>query len=299
MGGDPQALQRFLSENVPDRCTLRSALMEFAALQRGLGVERFDQKIILVGFPDSLVPFVGMSGPDTTRMGQLVCGFRDSQRQLWQAAGLCVAPHAVFLPTQPKTAAAYATELGWPVTVRPARLEGTRGITRGIDNSKEFRAAFRRADRAYGDEPGMNLVLVEPTAAGDRFDFYVVGDRLVSVTHRPTADVYVDVTDATHPRLAGVAVDAVTAIPGLAHAQVTMVAPTVSPADDAEPPYILEDVASAVTPSGQFPTQGQPRDVAGAIIDHYLTAPRWKLPHSVAHQPPADAGPAPGWLVVQ
>ncbi|NEE01439.1 hypothetical protein [Phytoactinopolyspora halotolerans] len=309
-----QEFQRFLAENVPHRCSQTSAMIEFAAQCRGLETDRYDKRILLVTFPEATVPFVGLNGPDTSRIGHLLCTYADEQRQLWKKQGLRTARYGVFATSQPTRAERFAANLGWPVTVRPARFDGADGVTTHVRSAEEFRAAWQHARDAYVDHVGTKRILVEQRPAGEALSFYVVSGRVVAATHRPSPEVAVDVTEEVDPRLATVAIDAVDALPGLVHAEVTLIAPPPAvgsaaagpgsdPAADAaevpedEPFYVLYGVDCLQAPAGQFPTEGQPRDIGGAIIDHYLSAPRWRIPRTIPHQPITAGRPAPGWIV--
>lgn len=292
-------IEQFVADNVPHRSDLASAVLEHAALQRGIDVERLDQSVVLVPIQGALVPFLNLNGPDTTRMGELMCSYHDGLRMMLADRGIPVAPSSTFLTSQPKTALGYAKKVGWPVTVRPARVAGDRGLTRDVRDPDEFRAAWQRAGRAYGKQPGQKRILVERYADGDRLSFFVVDQSVVSVTHRVPVSVVgdgasgvrdliglrntdlIDVTDETSVELKRLAVEVVASIPGLAYAEVTMVLP--DPSGGAGQTHVIDTVDCAAAPIAHFPTHGQPRDVAGAILERYLSSPRWPIPLQLSH----------------
>lgn len=282
-------VDQFVADLVPDHSTLASALLEFAARQRGLDVERFDRSITLVQFPDALVPFVDLNGPDTTRMGELLCTYHDALRPLLADAGLAVVPSSTFLTTQPKGALGYAKELGWPVTVRPTRIGGDGGVTADIQNAEEFRAAWDLAGEALRKRQGFKRVMVERHVSGERLSFFVVGNDVVAVTLRDGTDV-VDVTDETSGELTQAAVAVVDTIPGLAYAEVTLIVSDPSrlgagAGADVAAGYVVDTVTCTGAPVAHAPTRGQVRDVAGAIVDWYLHSPRWPVPRQLSHTP--------------
>ncbi len=86
----------------------------------------------------------------------------------------------------------------------------------------------------------------------------------------------VAVTEAVHPGLAEVAVAALAAVPGLSYGGVDVLASAVGEAP-APGNHVVAEVEFAPGPTAHFPSEGEPRDVAGAILDLYLTHPdlRW------------------------
>lgn len=81
----------------------------------------------------------------------------------------------------------------------------------------------------------------------------------------------VDVTDIMHPELRQLAIQAKQAIPGLGVAGVDLFAPDVRSPDGV---VVLEVGVGANIRIHQCPTYGQPRNVAGAIIDEMIATAR-------------------------
>lgn len=85
---DAALMRRFIAENVPARCTLGSAMIEFCAQQRGLPVERFASTTILVRLPTGAIPFEGIHGPDSSGVGRFLSTGRNGLRYLAALRGL-------------------------------------------------------------------------------------------------------------------------------------------------------------------------------------------------------------------
>ncbi|WP_129662621.1 hypothetical protein [Phytoactinopolyspora endophytica] len=305
MSESTAGIEQFIADNVPRPARLTSAVLEFAAIQRGLVSRRLNRNILLVDLPSGdKIPFRGLNGPDSSEPGQQMCSWPDAMRGLLQTRGLPVAPYSTFEPTQRKRASRYAERIGTPVTITPARRAPGPGSTAAVTGSSQFRSAWRRATDAYERNSG-GPVLVEQHVPGRRFHVLVVDDRVVAVTWvdgaehigmpvlsrddptRPASGRLVDVTERTHPRLQRLAIDAVAALPGLAYAGVDIFAPDI---DDAAGQAVVAHVDGAPPPLAMFPTDGPARDIAGAILEHYVRSPRWKAARDTAHVPPQSTG---------
>ncbi len=136
------------------------------------------------------------------------------------------------------------------------------------------------AGRALGDVPAAGELVVLHSSPSTLTGFDVV-----------------DVTDRMKPKIEPLAVAAVRAIPGLAYAGVEIVTPSgldnsISSSDRS----VVVNVSWSPPLSGQFPTHGARRDIAGAIIDHYLNNPRWLVAQQTSHEARATDGSAPMWL---
>lgn len=73
---------------------------------------------------------------------------------------------------------------------------------------------------------------------------------------------------------------AIRSMPGMAYGGVAVIAPDIRPGTFADGNHTISGVDHTPAPLAHFPTQGEPKDVAGAIVDHYLTAGRWEAARS-------------------
>ena len=78
----------------------------------------------------------------------------------------------------------------------------------------------------------------------------------------------IESTESVHPGFADVALAALAAVPGLRYGAVDLLAPTVSAAPTLEN-HVVGEVEFAPGPMSHFPAAGEPRDVAGAILEFY------------------------------
>ncbi|NEE01435.1 hypothetical protein [Phytoactinopolyspora halotolerans] len=305
-------LGQFLADRVPRAAGLSSAVFEHAAHQRGLPTRRLDRNLLVVELPSGhTIPFHGLNGPDTSETGRLMRSCPDALRGLLHTRGVPVAAHATFAPTQRNQAERYAERIGAPVTVSPARMAPGRGRTSGVQGDPAFRAAWRNAVDAYRRSAG-GAVLVEEHVPGTRLHLFVVDERVVAGTRigdggdigtallardhpiRAVGTDLVDITDRLDPGLGRLAVRAVAALPGLAYAGVDVLVSDAASGDEpgdqprpepgARGDGLVIHVDCSPEPVALFPTHGAAHDIADAVIEHYVRAPRWAKARAISHR---------------
>ncbi|NED94091.1 hypothetical protein G1H11_02075 [Phytoactinopolyspora alkaliphila] len=310
------SVEQFVGDAVPARCGLASALLEHAALRRGLEVRRFNRQIVLVRLGAAVVPFHGVNGPDTSETAQLMRTHRDTLYTLLTARGVPVPRWSVFTTEQRKPALSYARGLGWPVTVRPARASGDDGATADVTGATAFRDAWQASIEATrtgsSHTTAADAVLVREEIGGRRMQVFVVAGNVAAVTelvgvppgqtrvfrHGSTTPAHGRLVNLAPPHqtaedtardgdaaaVRAVAVAAVQALPGMAYGTVDVIAPEPVRAGAAAGSPVVTYVDCSAVPVAQFPTDGEPCDVAGAILDHYLDSPRWASARATPHK---------------
>lgn len=341
------SISDFVVDNVPSRCALKSAVIEYAGLERGLDVERIDDNRLLIRTAAGVLPFVGINGPNSTVIGRWICDHKEAQRALAANAGLRVTEFAAFPLDARSRGLEYARKLGWPVAVKPNNLSRSRGVTAAVGHPSEFHTAWQRARQAISESNrrAKARIIVERHVDGEDFRFFVVAGRVISVTHKARANVTgdgvmnvadlitaknekratnpylrefpiphvpelldalaaagrtlndvphagerltlrtrstlnaggesVDVTDEADPFFKELAVAAVKAVPGLVYAGVDIMARDITARPATETEYVLGEVEYSPAPLAHFPAIGSARDMAGAILTHYLDETRY------------------------
>ncbi|WP_142392681.1 hypothetical protein [Mycobacterium sp. 3519A] len=79
----------------------------------------------------------------------------------------------------------------------------------------------------------------------------------------------IDVTDEAHPEFIDIAVKAVRAIPAVEYAGVDLITPDIT-APPTAANHIVSEVEHSPAMLAHFPLVGAPRDMAGAVLQHYL-----------------------------
>lgn len=111
------------------------------------------------------------------------------------------------------------------------------------------------------------------------------GEEVVlrSISNLAAGGDSIDVTDQLHPDLRQVAQNAVAAIPGVEYAGVDIIASSIKgPASAGN--HVVSEVEFSPAPITNFPVQGAPRDMAGAVLDFYLKryrTRRWPSPEKL------------------
>lgn len=329
----------FVLNRKAEHIGIKSALMEYAALQRGLPVTRLSRQVILVGAPDGgQLAFHQMNGHRSSQVGRFFCDRKEHGRQRLRHAGISVPPSRLFERSELSEALTFAETLDGAAVVKPTRLSRGRGVTTGIESPEEFRVAWERAFGSYR-RPEQGQVLVEQHMDGEDFRFYVIGTQTVFATHRKRANVTgdgrsaigdliraknaeraenpylggyliptrlselerlgpaglsldsvpgageeitlrgasnlsaggdsIDCTDRMHAGFRDLAVRAAGAIPGMEYAGVDVITPDITVAPTPEN-HVIGEVEYSPAPMTHFPAAGEPHDMAGALLDHYL-----------------------------
>lgn len=181
----------FVLDRKSKRIGIKSALMEYAALQRGLPVTRHNRLVIVAEADGAHLGFNQMNGMLSSQVGRFFCDRKEQGRQRLAAAGVIVTPSELFRQRDRDEAWAYAQTLGGETVVKPTTMARGKGITTNISTAEQFNAAWERAFRSYR-APQRAKVLVEKQIHGEDYRFYVIGDRVVFCTHRKRANVIGD-----------------------------------------------------------------------------------------------------------
>jgi D-alanine-D-alanine ligase-like ATP-grasp enzyme len=336
--GKPDHPHSRLVQLVQEGAGLKSAVMQDAAELAGLKVERLNRSLILATDAAGTIalPFRNMNGPHSSYAAMALCDRKPIAKKLLRASGLEVGAVESFRRSGVKAGARYAAGIGYPVVVKPSSSARGNGVTTGIPDE----AALQRAwTHAMNMSEGSRYIVVERHFDGDDYRFFVVGGKVVSVTHRRRANVEgdgvstvralierknairlaniyvrsylipddpavldrlaasghdldgvpakgervvlrgasnlsaggdsIDVTDATHPSFLEVAIRALAAIPGMRYGGVDILARDIAQPATADN-HIVGEVEFSPAPLSQFPLEGKPRDMAGAVVAYYL-----------------------------
>lgn len=80
----------------------------------------------------------------------------------------------------------------------------------------------------------------------------------------------IDWTEQMHPGFREMVVRAVEAIPGMEYAGVDVIAPDIAQAPTSEN-HVIGEVEYSPAPLADFPAEGEAHDMAGALLEHYLS----------------------------
>jgi len=184
---DPRAAE-FVRAREDAGATLKSAVLEYAALRRGARVDRWSEDVVLVDAGSGPIPFSGMNGPSCSVVGRTICDRKELTHACLQRAGVAVAAGRSFAIDRESAARRYAREAGAPLVVKPNAAARGRGVTVGIFDLDTFREAWGRAVKAIARRLE-GCVIVERHVTGDDYRCFVVDDRMISATRRVRAHV--------------------------------------------------------------------------------------------------------------
>lgn len=185
----------FVVESRKKNIGLKSSLMEYAALKKGLEVARASRLLIFVKTKKGMkIPFFQMNGIHSSFVGRDMCNRKQITRKLLKDQGLNVVDSKVFSKKQYQEALKFAYQIGFPVVLKPTTLSRGRGVTTNIKDENEFYNAWRDAISAYRKSRKTKDVLVEKHFNGFDYRVFVIEDRVISVTLRKQANVIGDGT---------------------------------------------------------------------------------------------------------
>lgn len=178
-------LDDYVTEVTDAGVDVKSAIMAYAALSRGLNVVRTSKRTIVVdaGGARPLV-FHGINGPHSSMAGKYHCDDKVAARALLAAAGLSTVASDAFTRRELGRAWDFAQRVGGRVVVKPIARSRGRGITTDVRDPAGLEMAFDHALAATKRARPSQRVLVERHADGDDFRFFVAGGDLVSATLR-------------------------------------------------------------------------------------------------------------------
>lgn len=184
---DPRAAE-FVRAREDAGATLKSAVLEYAAVRRGARVDRWSEEIVTVDAGAGPIPFSGMNGPSCSVVGRTICDRKELAHACLQRAGVAVPAGRSFAIDRESEARRYARGMGAPLVVKPNAAARGRGVTVGIHDLDSLREAWGRAVRAIARRLE-GSVIVERHVTGDDYRCFVVDDRMVSATRRVRAYV--------------------------------------------------------------------------------------------------------------
>lgn len=126
----------------------------------------------------------GTKTSKTSRFAREICGNKPRTSKRLARLGIPVAKHKVVYTVDDARQA--ATDIGFPVVLKPRYGTFGRGVTVGLTSQKEIPMAFRRA-HAYH-----RAVIVEKFIEGSDHRLLVVGGKLVAAAMRTPAQVVGD-----------------------------------------------------------------------------------------------------------
>lgn len=181
---------KFVIRSKKQGVTIKSALMEYAAISRNLDVKRFSNMLILVTSAKmNEYPFSQMNGVNSSRVGKMICDRKQDTRSLLKNNGLSVIDSKMFFANEYEKAEKFVKSFGFPVVVKPTNLARGRGITTDIKNINDFKQAWEDALKVYKVKRNTHSLLIERHFYGEDYRFFVVGDKVISATHRKRANI--------------------------------------------------------------------------------------------------------------
>lgn len=265
------SIRQFALDHVPGRSDLESAVIEYAGLRRGLSVARVSRSSVTVDIEGASIPFNGLHGPDTSYMAKQLGQDENAQRALAECWGVLMTGSDV---DEPEELVGLFVIDGYCISA--VRVERAFVVGNGRSSIGELIRAKNeeRTVHPYGrSDPvpeELNMLDELGTSGRDLGFVPAQGEQVILRSIRDKGVDIVDITDTVDSSVMSLAVDAVGLMPGLSYAGVE-----IGLSGDAQKVQ-LRRVLCPASAIAHFPTSGQARDVAGGIIEHYVSNPRWQ-----------------------
>jgi D-alanine-D-alanine ligase-like ATP-grasp enzyme len=172
--------------------SLKSKLLEEAAIERGLTVKRITPRIVMVDLTGNghFVSFNQMNGPSSSVVNRELLDNKMAHRAILAANGISVAKSKAFFYSQREEAFKFAESLSFPVVVKPMGLSRSRGVTLNINDRKSFDTAFTNA--AIISEGINPELIVEKQFMGKVYRLIIMGDEVLLAQLQERANVVGD-----------------------------------------------------------------------------------------------------------
>lgn len=142
---------------------------------------------MILRLADSELLFKDMNGPSSSAAIQEVCDNKYSTRSLVSKSGVTV-PKSSFIPLYQTTEFIhFAEKADYPVVIKPNNLARGQGVFINIDSEKLLKQQLD--ELASIVENSHEKVLIEKQYMGDDYRFFVLENKLISVTKRARANV--------------------------------------------------------------------------------------------------------------
>lgn len=188
---DPQSefdfdtrLDAFIKRALRLTVTVQDRALVKAAQERGIPVIQIAGRLFQLGQGCHQQRFSGSKTSQTNIVSNDIAANKDYCKRILQGLGIPVAEyHRVY---RSRDAVREAQDIGYPVVVKPNNGQMGRGVSIGIKNKSEVRAAYKHA-RKYG-----RSVIVEKFIPGKDFRMMVINNKLVAASNRVPAHVVGD-----------------------------------------------------------------------------------------------------------
>lgn len=188
-----ESLAQHIFTRQAEEVGLKTAIMEYAAMARGVPYRRVDRTTIIVDPSHGhSIPFLHMNGPASSEVGKRFCGIKSLGGKLLGGAGLRVPKSRTFSRRGHDKAWFFAESLPTPFVVKPNRLSRGLGVSTNVGNAEQFEQAWSYAFDAYRTNSPANRVIIEEQITGEDYRCFVVDGKFISATQRRRPSVQGD-----------------------------------------------------------------------------------------------------------
>lgn len=329
----------FRRESDPSGVYLYSALIEEACIAKSLQYERINHNMVNVEISGRQHSFIYMNGPASSLAVKILCDEKMLARKLMERNGLSVPQSLLVGVSDAEAIKGFPETVGYPVVIKPKNAARGFGVFTSLANEKILLRKVKELKYLLGGAKDLKII-IEKQFEGDDYRFFVVDNKVISVTlrlrpfvtgdgktsviglirrknnlrqqnrylkdcpipvekdklerlYREGKSIHyipafgetvqlkdqsnlsgggdsVDVTDETHVNFKEIAIKAIGSIPGMHYGGVDIITKDIK-VSPGKSDYVITEVEFSAAPVAMFPLFGKPRDMAGAILDFYIT----------------------------
>lgn len=168
----------------------KARLLQKASLLAGFNTIQYTKSaFVVMDNDDKKMMFHGSATPINTAGAKAICNHKETTRLILQNKGIPVPEGRSFNTGDLGTARQYATQLGYPVVVKPAMGTMGIGVKADIRDENELNLAFEHLNASRLANQGF---IVEKHINGEEYRILVVGDEVIAAVQREPASVIGD-----------------------------------------------------------------------------------------------------------
>jgi D-alanine-D-alanine ligase-like ATP-grasp enzyme len=170
--------------------TLKSALIEEAAIARNLDVHRLSSNMLEVEINKRTCVFKNMNGPLSSTAIKILCDEKDMARLLLKGKQLSVPLSIKVRISEHEKILGFVNKVGFPIVLKPNNLSQGRGVFTNICDVNSLRIHLKKIADFLGSI--QKEILVEKQYIGDDYRYFIVDGEIISITKRARANVMGD-----------------------------------------------------------------------------------------------------------
>ncbi|MFO8068711.1 MAG: hypothetical protein R6U02_01845 [Alkalibacterium sp.] len=169
---------------------MKSKLLEEAALERGINVNRLSFDTMILTLEGKELLFCDMNGPLSSAAMMRIVDDKYQARSLIKRERVSVPASTYLRIFEREEIKTFANEIGYPIVLKPNNLSRGQGVYTNIESDASLAYHLDKISELVGDD--CERILIEKQFIGDDYRFFVVDGKVLAATKRARANVVGD-----------------------------------------------------------------------------------------------------------